>query len=142
MVSSPFWRPLLPSEDGTRILVAGGRTYANHEKTLELDAKAVAELNRSEVEKFEVLMEQVIESLQATKVTIVHGCAPGADRLAEQWAIANGHGVIGFLESAISNPSQMISEGSPHFAVLLRGGRGTAEIAYELVLAGVPLRHL
>jgi hypothetical protein len=78
---------------------------------------------------------------------IVHGGAPGADRLAAIWAMRNGidetvypadwaqHGkAAGPIRNA-----KMIAESQPNLVLALPGGRGTEDMKRRARLAGVPL---
>jgi predicted Rossmann-fold nucleotide-binding protein len=102
-----------------RILVTGGRTYA--------DPEAV---------------RVVLRELQPA--VVIHGGAPGADRLADQWARANGVRVEPYPADWSRGPSagparnaRMVAESRPDLVVAFPGGRGTADMVMRARAAGV-----
>ena len=107
-----------------RVLVCGGRDYADRERLH-------AELDRLHQERrFSYL---------------IAGGARGADTLAEQWAKARGlpHETyradwtgLGRKAGPIRN-QRMLDEGRPHLVVAFPGGRGTAHMVGIAQAAGV-----
>lgn len=98
-----------------RVLVCGGRLYANRAK-----------------------VDHVLDSLhkESPITLIIHGGAKGADRLAMLWAIAKGikHQAYypdwkahGFAAGPIRN-AQMYERSRPHLVVAFPGNKGTAHM--------------
>lgn len=82
---------------------------------------------------------------QAGQVTIIEGCARGADRMAETWAIANDQDLVHFpadwdrygkSAGPIRN-RQMLVEGKPDLVIAFGGHRGTANMVEQARHAGV-----
>ena len=78
-------------------------------------------------------------------VTIIHGGAAGADRLADGWAVHNWVTIEeypadwakhGRGAGPIRN-AKMLAEGRPDWVVVFPGGRGTADMARRAEAAGV-----
>lgn len=117
-----------------RILVCGGR-YFSDKKLL-----------------YNVLWEMVPKTEadpygnQLPKgVTIIHGAAPGADRLADDWAIGEWCAVeeypadwVKFGRSAgpIRN-REMLDKGKPDVVVAFPGGKGTENMIQQAISHGV-----
>ena len=111
---------------GHRVLVCGGRAYADH-----------AHLAVS------------LEALHAARpfILLIHGAAPGADSLAGQWAEEQGIPVRAFpaawnLHGKAAGPlrnQEMLDEGRPDLVAAFPGGRGTADMVARATLAGVPV---
>ncbi len=98
-----------------RVLVCGGRMYADRERIFQV----LGDLHR----------ERGIE-------VILHGAASGADLLSVVWADKNGLRAIAFpadwardrkLASQKRN-QKIISDGQPNLLVAFPGGKGTAEM--------------
>lgn len=78
-------------------------------------------------------------------VTVISGGAEGADKLGEEWAIANWAGLIEFKaewdkhgkRAGILRNIRMLEEGMPHCAVQFPGGKGTAHMRSLLDKAGI-----
>lgn len=79
------------------------------------------------------------------KLTIISGCANGADKLAEQWAEADGWGLqqfpadwekFGRSAGPIRN-KRMLEEGRPDMVIAFPGGKGTANMVSQARKAGV-----
>ena len=103
-----------------RVLVTGGRSYANRE-----------------------LVQVVLDNANAT--AIIAGGAKGADALAADWAIANGVQLHEFAADwAGYGPAagplrnqRMLDEGKPDRVVAFPGGKGTADMVRRARKAGV-----
>ena len=110
-----------------RVLVTGGRDYADYEfvrNTLDQimhDRGCCGECG-------------VIDS--PDPVIVIHGGAKGADSLADQWAVVNWLQIkefkadwnrYGRVAGPIRN-QQMIDEGKPDLVVAFPGGEGTANM--------------
>ena len=111
----------------TRIIVCGGRDYA--------DAKRLAEV-----------LNEVADA--HPDFTLVHGGAKGADALAHEWAL--GWGIIevfradwakhGRAAGPIRN-RQMLDAGAD-LVVAFPGGSGTADMVRQARARGVPVREV
>lgn len=109
-----------------RVLVCGGRHYANREvlfKVLDLAHDA-----------------NPIECL-------IHGAARGADALADEWASDRGvfrqpfpadWEAFGNAAGPMRN-RRMLVTGKPHLVIAFPGGAGTADMVRKARLAGVPV---
>jgi len=113
----------LSSWRGLRILVCGGRDYANAS-----------------------LVASVLYDL--APVLVIHGAAPGADRLADVAARRLGVQVLPFPVSKDDWKAQgraagplrnrrMLLDGRPQLVVAFPGGRGTADMTSQAELAKV-----
>lgn len=116
--------------DAIRVLVAGGRDYANY-------ARVAVELDE--------LVNRI-----GKPVTVIHGGARGADTLAGRWAQEHGYAcevyradweAHGKAAGPLRN-QRMIDEGKPNFMVAFPGGRGTADMVRRAVAAGLKVHHL
>lgn len=107
-----------------RILVCGGRDYADHNA-----------------------VTSVLNVLHAERgiAVLIHGAAPGADDLAGEWAHEHGVPVLPFPANwrgygkgagPIRN-RQMLEEGRPDGVVAFPGGTGTANMIRQSEAAGV-----
>jgi hypothetical protein len=112
-----------------RILVCGGRDFNDAAKlNAELDA---------------IHAEHGITEL-------IHGCARGADTLAQLWA--NSQGIMQWAFPADWNKhgksagfipnSQMLSTGQPDLVVAFPGGKGTAHMVNLTVAAGIRMKRI
>lgn len=125
-------------EDFPRILVCGGRDYADYlclTKTLEQicwDRKWVSDVVDGNVNWL-------------PKVVIISGVAKGADSLAIDWAVVNWvpfetypaqWAVYGKKAGSIRN-QQMLDEGKPDLVVAFPGGIGTKDMIRRAKKAGV-----
>jgi len=107
-----------------RILVCGGRDYA--------DADRLAEV-----------LDRVLAKHKIT--CLIHGGATGADELAHHWAINRGLEIEVFhadwnRDGHAAGPrrnARMLAEGKPDVAVAFPGGRGTADMVRRLIAGGV-----
>lgn len=108
-----------------RILVCGGRDYANRE-----------------------VVFGVLDALKEEhgEITIIHGAARGADSLAQDWAWENAVPFVrypanwlglGKAAGPIRN-QQMLDDGKPEYFVAFPGGNGTRDMVNRLKKAGVP----
>lgn len=136
-----------------RVLVCGGRNFANRE----LERHDIAKGKRWFI--IRRLEEIAQEHAVATGVditenwlpnwTVIHGDAPGVDQIAHDFAIVNWtrleiypadwdkHGkAAGPLRNV-----QMLKEGRPDLVVAFPGGRGTAHMVKIAKEAGVPVRE-
>ena len=108
----------------TRVLVCGGRDYANRTRICEvLDAMHGS----------------------APMSLLIHGAANGADRMAGAWGRARGIDVQAFpadwaAHGASAGPKRnelMLAEGKPDLVVAFPGGRGTSDMVRRAKAAGV-----
>ena len=108
-----------------RVLVCGGRKYADRDRVRET-------LNRLSVERGGITL-------------IIHGGAPGADELADKWSkaayverivfVAEWH-VHGRRAGPLRN-QRMVDEGKPDLCVAFPGGIGTADMVRRARKAGI-----
>ena len=111
----------------TRILVTGGRDYADRER-----------------------LTRTLDDLARTQAiaVIIHGNAPGADSLAAEWAAARSIARAAYpvlpaewaLLGKAAGPrrnAKMLREGRPDLVVAFPGGRGTADMVRRARAAGV-----
>lgn len=111
-----------------RVLVCGGRGFS--------DTKLVDDT-----------LTRVHLNSDAPITLLIEGGAPGADRLARQWAKGNGIHVatVEALWDFYGNSAgprrntAMLNELSPHAIVAFPGGRGTADMVKKALGAKVPL---
>lgn len=76
---------------------------------------------------------------------LIHGCAQGADTIAEDWAFFAGISTMRFpadwrIHGKAAGPirnAQMLAEGEPDLVVAFPGGRGTADMVERARRAGV-----
>jgi len=113
-----------------RVLVCGGRDYADRERVFkELDG---------------IHAETLID-------TLIEGGASGADDIAAAWTVENEDVELqtfhadwnkhGKAAGPIRN-QQMIDEGKPDLVLAFPGGRGTADMVRRAKKAGVPVREI
>ena len=107
-----------------RIIVCGGRQYADRERV------------------FAVLDMLHVECIIAL---VIHGGAPGADRLAADWAMLRVVPIAAYIaqwnrDGRAAGPIRnqlMLNEAKPSLVVAFLGGRGTADLVKRARLAGV-----
>ena len=112
----------------TRVLVCGGRNFDDRE----LLAKTLQPFKPS-------------RALTPSPHVIIHGCASGADRLADEWAQVFGVPSLGFpahwkaegLSAGPRRNQRMIDEGKPDLIIAFPGGRGTADMTARARAAGI-----
>jgi len=113
-----------------RVLVCGGRDFFDYAKLCEtLDG----------------LLNSNSDPLPPPEIVIIHGCAPGADLMADKWAV-NRYVMVeeypadwkmhGPAAGPIRN-QRMLDEGKPDIVVAFPGGRGTADMVRRAKAAGV-----
>lgn len=113
---------------GSRVLVCGGRDYAG--------AAYVAEMLNA-LDRVGSISE------------VIHGGAPGADRLANNWACERGIFVRDFpadwkAHGKAAGPirnQRMIDEAKPDYVVAFPGGKGTADMVRRAEAAGIHVVH-
>lgn len=119
-----------------RILVCGGRDFKDHS----LVCRTLSGL-------FPPPTEDMDTWLPPPDTVIIHGDAPGADRLADGWAIVNWVAIerypadwkkYGRAAGPIRN-QQMIDEGKPDLVIAFPGGRGTADMTRRAKDAGIKI---
>lgn len=107
----------------TRILVTGGRNYANVR-----------------------LLTRTLDDLAQHRAiaVIIHGNAPGADSLAAEWARLAHVPVEAYPAdwrrgkgAGPERNARMLAEGKPDLVVAFPGGRGTADMVRRARAAGV-----
>lgn len=101
-----------------RVLVCGGRDYADHARVY-----------------------QVLSHYHASNPfsVIIHGAARGADSLAGEWAEWAGVPVLPFpadwkmfgRAAGSMRNAQMLSQGKPDVVIAFKGGKGTADMCRQ-----------
>lgn len=113
-----------------RVLVCGGRDFEDHELMFGI-------------------LNGILSDQWGRGLTIIHGGAKGADRLAASWAEYKGldieeytaeWNVYGRSAGYIRN-AKMLEEGEPDLVVAFEGGRGTASMIKLAKEAGVPVEE-
>lgn len=112
-----------------RVLVCGGRDFKDWDR-----------------------LEDILDALNQESAieVLIHGCAKGADSLAEAWAILNSIPAVGMAADwkthgkaagHIRN-SLMLSEGKPDLVIAFPGGAGTANMVMQSRKAGIEVREI
>ena len=112
-----------------RVIVCGGRGYADRDRV------------------FAVLDELHAELPIAV---VAHGDAPGADRLATEWALRRGTLTSAYIaqwerDGRAAGPirnQRMLVEAKPDLVVAFPGNRGTADMVRRAKAAGVPVMEV
>lgn len=114
---------------GNRILVCGGRAFADH-----------------------VAVETVLDHLAAARgdLVIIQGGADGADRWARRWAEYHRHEYMNFppdwkTHGKAAGPirnQRMIDVGRPDLVIAFPGGNGTADMVRRAEAAGIEVRRI
>ena len=110
-----------------RVLVTGGRSYGDR-------GRVFAELDRL--------------NLANPISCVIHGAAPGADTLADEWALERGICQIRYpvtpkewrtigRGAGPARNARMLKEGRPSLVMAFPGGRGTADMVRKARAAGV-----
>lgn len=107
-----------------RVLVCGGRNYAD-------------------TEKMYAFMDRIHKDLNIT--TVIEGDARGADRMAGYWARKNKIDNLKFpadwdkhgRAAGLLRNKQMLEKGKPDLVIAFPGGRGTANMVFIAREAGV-----
>lgn len=109
-----------------RILVCGGRNYSDRRKVY-----------------------RALDHLHAERgiSCVIHGAAPGADALADDWARERGISVEPYAANwkrlgAMAGPKrnqEMLDYGKPDAAVAFPGGTGTADMCRRAEAAGLKI---
>jgi len=123
-MNSLFSQPTQPDEAPFRLLVCGGRHFAD-------EAFLRAHMNAA---------------IGGRKnVVVIHGDAPGADRLADKIAREAGVPIVRFRagwslgrRAGPLRNQRMIDEGRPDLVLAMPGGAGTADMLRRAMAAGVP----
>lgn len=113
-----------------KVLVCGGRDF-------------------DDFEQLNTVLKGILNDRWGEGLTIIHGGARGADRMAGSWAEYHGLEVevypadwnrygksAGYIRNA-----QMLEEGEPDLVVAFEGGRGTAMMIKLAKDAGVPVEE-
>lgn len=111
------------------VLVCGGRDYADRDQLFEV-------LDRAHI---------------ANKIEyLIHGCARGADSLANEWASARGiplelYPALWDVHGRGAGPIRnqlMLDDGKPDLVIAFAGGGGTADMVRRAEAAGVPVAKI
>jgi YspA, cpYpsA-related SLOG family len=109
-----------------RILVCGGRAYGDaHKLGMVLD---------------------VIHIMEGV-ACIIHGDAPGADRMADNWAWlrkvpAHPYPILRPWEDGYHRNTRMLSAEEIDMVVAFPGGSGTADMVRKARRAGIPVKEI
>lgn len=138
-----------------RILVCGGRHFDDYA----LVRKTLSSL-------FPPSTDNMMTWLPPPGTVIIHGDAPGADSLADQWAVVNwvpverypadwtdlSHpdavirtrrdGTIYDAKAGARRNQRMIDEGKPDLAIAFPGGSGTADMKRRARRAGIKVMEV
>lgn len=108
----------------TRVLVCGGRDYADESRV-------------------------ALELVEVQPTVVIHGGCRGADFLAHLWSQENGIPEECFAadwsQGKKAGPlrnAKMLTEGKPDVVVAFPGGRGTEDMVARARAAGVPVREV
>ena len=113
-----------------RVLVCGGRDF-------------------DDFDLLNTVLKGILNDQWGHKITIIHGGARGADRMAGSWAEYHNLDVevypadwnrYGKAAGHIRN-AQMLEEGDPDLVVAFEGGRGTANMVAQARKAGVAVEE-
>jgi hypothetical protein len=114
------WPPTVPV-DASRLLVCGEQLYVDRERVYSV----LSELN---------------------PVLVIHGAAPGADTLADDWALSRGVPVLRFHANwtgyarrmaGFARNVKMLHEGRPTAVAAFPGRAGTGNMVRQALEAGV-----
>lgn len=115
-----------------RVLICGGRNYADHAF-------------------FERVMNNLVSVLgpKLENLVVIHGGAAGADSMAARWAEMNGCAAEEYLadwslhgrSAGYIRNSQMLKEGNPDLVIAFPGGNGTKNMVSISRKAGVPVKE-
>lgn len=108
-----------------RVLIYGGRDFVGRDHHLDL-------------------LDYVLADWDSGEITVISGCAKGADEFGERWAESWGHPVDRFpadweqhgKAAGMIRNQQMLDSGVD-YAVQFPGGKGTADMRRRLDKAGV-----
>jgi hypothetical protein len=110
-----------------RLVIFGGQGYAN-QKVFDLTMHILDKRERIDV--------------------VIHGAAPGADTMAENWGRANSREILRFpfIRSegklgGFKRNQQMVDEGKPDRGLMFPGGNGTADMRQRLENVGINVEH-
>lgn len=123
-----------------RVLVCGGRQFANPN----VQGKPPAEVFE-ETCQLNSALDALHEEPGHCITCIIHGCAPGADTAAANWAGDRGVTVEPYpaewrLYGSSAGPirnAKMLAQGMPDLVVAFPGNRGTADMIRKAKRAGV-----
>lgn len=122
-----------------RVLVCGGRQFAN--PNVGKPAAEVFEETCQLVSALDALHEEPGHAITC----IIHGCAPGADTAAANWAGDRGVAIEPYRADwrhygAAAGPmrnAKMLAQGCPDLVVAFPGNRGTADMVRRAKHAGI-----
>lgn len=120
-----------------RLLVCGGRTYGVATATKPAH-QAIAE---------RVAVRATLDAIHAQDgiAVLIHGAAPGADRLGASWAASRGIPVDSYpaewqrlgRAAGPARNGRMLAHGKPDLVVAFKGHAGTANMIEQARAAGV-----
>lgn len=123
-----------------RILVCGGRAFADYNKLVKAILSVLPSVDDNDVATW----------LLPSDTVIIHGCAQGADLMADRWAISNGVRIEEFPADWVKHGraagpirnQQMIDEGKPDIVIAAPGGAGTADMVRRAKAVGIKVIEL
>lgn len=129
-----------------RVLVCGGRWFGKNRS--EDGRYILSGINQREVDWLWCTLDTMHRAYVFT--ALIHGAAPGADTLAEKWALEMEVPVFGFpadwkkhkrAAGPIRN-KRMIDEGKPHMVIAFPGSDGTENMMRQARLAGIAIHEI
>lgn len=117
---------MIPPKPPRNVIVCGGRNYADRDRVYE-----------------------VLDVIHANLPIdfIVHGCALGADKLANDWAREHGVDRLEYpadwrIHGRGAGPirNQLMADAGAALCVAFPGGRGTADMVRRATAAGIPVQ--
>lgn len=125
MTNSASDAPQTTAPIGRRVLVCGGRSFWQSQQ-----------------------MATILAAYPI--VTLIHGGASGADRLAALWAGRQNIDCLQFLPNWLKHGKsagplrnqRMIDDGKPDLVIAFPGGRGTADMVRGAKFAGIEVREI
>lgn len=127
-----------------RVLVTGGRNYANKERALGKEGEEARTILAA-VERERERIWQVLWTLGP--MVVIEGAAKGTDQAAYEWAREAGVMPCRFRAewtrygnyAGVRRNGVMLREGQPDLVLAFPGGRGTRDMVERARKAGVPV---
>jgi hypothetical protein len=124
----------------TVVLICGGRNYGRFPIR-----PTLGQIAHAEKEAF--ILRETLDQLHRERRfrKVIDGAAPGADRLAHQWATARNIPTLRFradwrMHGKAAGPirnAQMLRDGKPDLVIAFPGGSGTEDMIRQARAAGV-----
>ena len=125
-------------QEGKRVIVCGGRTYG-----LDMFGGIIGDVQKL---VDEILDEYIGSASEGVWPVLVHGGAPGADQLADEWS--SGSDVLVEVHKAdwdrhgrAAGPirNQEMADAGADLCIAFPGGKGTADMVKRAKAAGIPV---